>query len=83
MALDIRGESRRWLFVLHKPGEGPPRTDVYLSPCREGESPEALEREIREALGPVGGVVTVKPPGETPFFVDSRDNTLCSLNKEV
>jgi hypothetical protein len=83
LALDIKGESRRWLFVLHKPGEGPLRTDVYLSPYPEGESPEALEREVREALGPIGGAVTVKPPGETPFFADSRDDTLRSLNKEV
>jgi hypothetical protein len=83
LALDIMLESRRWLFVLHKPGEGPPRTDVCLYPPLEGESPEALEREIREALGPAGGAVTVTPPGETPFFADSRDETLRSINKEV
>jgi hypothetical protein len=83
LALDIRGESRRWLFVLYKPAEGPLRTDVYLSPHPEGERPEALEREVREALGPIGGAVTVKPPGETPFFADSRDDTLRSLNEEV
>ncbi|MDR0690354.1 MAG: baseplate J/gp47 family protein [Spirochaetaceae bacterium] len=83
LALDVKGESRRWLFALHKDGEGPPRTDVYLSPHPEGESPEALEREIREALGPIGGAVTVKPPGEMPFFADSRDDALRSLNKEV
>jgi hypothetical protein len=83
LALDIMGASRRWLFVLHTPGDGPPRTSVYVSPPPEGVSPGVLAGEIREALGPIGGAVTVKPPGETPFFADCRDDTLRSINKEV
>jgi hypothetical protein len=82
-ALDIRLASRRWLFMLDRSGEAGPRTDVYVTPLPAGKTAETLEKEIREALGPAGGSVTVKAPGEMPVFADSRDNILRSINKEV
>jgi hypothetical protein len=82
-ALDIRLASRRWLFVLDRSGEAGPRTDVCVTPLPVGKTAETLEKEIREALGPVGGTVTVKPSSGMPAFADSRDDTLRSINKEV
>jgi hypothetical protein len=83
LALDILLDSRRWLFVMDKPQEAAPGLDVYVSPFPKKTSPETLEREIREALGSAGGDIRIKSAGKMPFFADSRDETLLSVNKEV
>lgn len=83
LALDIGLVSRRWLFVLDKPQETVPKLDVYVVPPPEGTSPLALEGELREILGNIGGNIRVKTSGKMPFFADSRDETLRSINEEV
>jgi hypothetical protein len=83
LALDIAAEDRRWLFIVDKAPTGKPakamRTVVYVDPLPEGSSPEALEREIREALG---GEVVLRG-GEIPAFADARDETLPRIDEEV
>jgi hypothetical protein len=83
LALDISLASRRWLFVLNASKKAVPGIDLYVSPFPEGTTLESLEREIREALGPIGGDIHVKNPGKMSFFADSQDKTLRSVNKEV
>jgi hypothetical protein len=83
LALDIGLASRRWLFVWDKPPETAPRLDVYVTPPPAGETPLTMERELREILGDVRGNIRVKFPEKMPFFADSRDETLLSVNKEV
>jgi hypothetical protein len=82
-ALDISLDLRRWLFVWDRPRETLPRLDVYVSPPPAGQSPLALERELTGALGGTGGNIRVKISEKMPFFADSWDGTLLSVNEEV
>jgi hypothetical protein len=82
-ALDISLVSRRWLFVLDRHQETAPRLDVYITPPPEGKGSLALERELEEILGHMGGNLRVNVSEKMPFFADSRDQTLLSVNEEV
>ncbi|MFP3090636.1 hypothetical protein LQZ21_09955 [Treponema sp. TIM-1] len=82
-ALDISLDPRRWLFVLDRSQETAPRLDVYVTPLPEGKSPLVLERELTEILGDIWGNISVKISEKMPFFADSRDETLLSVNEEV
>jgi hypothetical protein len=79
LAVDCTAETRRWLFVLDKPGEADSRADLYVRPPPEKPVPEA---EIRELLGDFVRRWVVHP-GEMPPFADSEDDSLFSVNEEV
>jgi hypothetical protein len=89
--VDVAGEERRWLFVVNRPvlpsqGQGAETgilTEIRVSlwPPPGQRERELLEREIREALGPLGGRVSLRD-GE-PLLTECRNEALFSVNKEV
>jgi hypothetical protein len=91
LAVDVAGGERRWLFVVNRPVPPSQRRDaetgnlteirVSLWPSPGQRERELLEREIREALGPLGGRVSLRD-GE-PLLAECRNKTLFSVNKEV
>ena len=82
LAVDIVSESRRWLFILDKTGEAGSRMGVNIRPLQPAASRRALERELRERLGPFAAEIRVND-GETPPFADSGVEALPSVNEEV
>jgi hypothetical protein len=91
LAVDVAGEERRWLFVVNRPvpysqgwgAETGILTEIRVSlwPPPGQRERELLEREIREALGPFGGRVSLRD-GE-PLLAECRNEALFSVNKEV
>jgi hypothetical protein len=78
LALDIRGDRRRWSFTLDKPGTAGAETRVSLSPPLPAREWESLEAELR---GLLGGSVHLAV--ESPLFGDCKSDTLLSVNEEV
>jgi hypothetical protein len=83
LAVDVAGEDRRWLFVVNRSdeAEGGAETEVSLWPPPETGNREVLEREIREALGFLGGRVILRD-GES-FLAEWRNDVLSPVNEEV
>jgi hypothetical protein len=79
LAVDICGEKRRWRFILDGSGEGPAEVRVSLSPPPADAS---LVEELRALLGE-SWAAAVRFTGEEPWYADSRDDVLLSINEEV
>jgi hypothetical protein len=93
LAVDVAGGDRRWLFVMSSSpkqrkgaeagssGNRLPEVRVSLWPPLPRREEKAMEREIREALGPLVNRVILRDCES--FLSDSKNEVLPSVNEEV
>jgi hypothetical protein len=84
LAVDVSSESRRWLFIMDKPGTPGARIDISVYPPLEAARFVLLEGEIRGLLKEFAGSVRLwNNRDEPPFGADSRNEVLLSIDEEV
>jgi hypothetical protein len=89
LAVDITGETRRWLFILDRPGQIGAETRLRTEPPLGKAVFRGVAAELAAALGDWGGRVLPAEDAETALFPDAREggqgqqNALSFVNMEV
>ncbi len=83
LTLDAAVNERRWFLVLSKAQDGSYTGQAGVSPGFSQAEQSALIAELKELLGDFVSEISLMDENEIKSFIDSRNDTLISVDEEV